>query len=51
MLVRKGELAPGRYHEVINFNRFASGVYFYEIRARESGRMIFNQVRKLIFVK
>jgi hypothetical protein len=51
MLVRKGELAPGRYHEVINFNRFASGVYFYEIRARESGRLVFNSVRKLIFVK
>ncbi|MCA1803321.1 MAG: T9SS type A sorting domain-containing protein, partial [Rhodothermaceae bacterium] len=51
MLIRKGELAAGRYHEVLNFNRFASGVYFYEIRARESGRLIFNQVRKLIYVK
>jgi hypothetical protein len=51
MLIPKGELAPGRYHEVINFTRFASGVYFYEIRARDSGRMIFNSVRKLIYVK
>jgi hypothetical protein len=51
MLIPKGELAPGRYHEVLSFTRFASGVYFYEIRARDSGRMIFNSVRKLIYVK
>ncbi|MFN2373212.1 MAG: hypothetical protein ABR545_05325 [Cyclonatronaceae bacterium] len=32
-------------------SHYANGVYFYEIRARESGRLIFNQVRKLIYVK
>jgi hypothetical protein len=41
-----GQLVAGRYNEVVSMDRFASGVYFYRLRAGT-----FNQIKKMSLIK
>lgn len=50
-VIRKGHLTPGYYHDRLDFGHLASGVYFYEVRIRGEGGMLFRDVRKFVLVK
>jgi len=44
-------LNAGRYDEVVNMDRFASGVYFYRITADGNGGRKFESIKKLVLMK
>jgi hypothetical protein len=46
-----GRKDPGRYTHVLDVSRFASGVYFFELRARQDENTLFREVRKITVVK
>ncbi len=46
-----GSMNAGRYNEVMNMERFASGVYFYRINAAGNDGQKFVSVKKLMLVK
>lgn len=50
-VIERADLAAGHYARRVNLSHLASGVYFYEIRARAEGEMLFRQVKKLVLVK
>jgi subtilase family serine protease len=50
MLVSES-FAPGHYRLEADLSPYASGVYFYEIRARDAGEIRFREVRKCVLVK
>lgn len=50
-LLSNAEYVPGTYNVRFDGSSLASGVYFYSLRARASGGVIFEDVKKMIFMK
>lgn len=46
-----GTMNAGRYNEVVNMDRFASGVYFYRIAAQGNDGQKFVSIKKLVLMK
>ncbi len=46
-----GPQQAGIHRQRLDMGMYASGVYFYELRAREAGRDVFREVKKLVLVK
>ncbi|HUI30563.1 MAG TPA: T9SS type A sorting domain-containing protein [Candidatus Acidoferrales bacterium] len=46
-----GSMNAGRFDEVVNMDRFASGVYFYHITAQGNDGQKFDNVKKLMLIK
>jgi hypothetical protein len=46
-----GSMNAGRYNEVVNMDRFASGVYFYRIDAAGSDGQKFVSIKKMVLMK
>jgi hypothetical protein len=51
MTVDRGSLAAGRYQQIVDLSRFASGVYLYQIRVVGDRTVRFRDVGKLVLVK
>ena len=49
--LKKGTMQPGRYQQLLDMSRFASGVYFYELRVHSQHGLIFRNTKKLLLVK
>ncbi|HUI30206.1 MAG TPA: T9SS type A sorting domain-containing protein [Candidatus Acidoferrales bacterium] len=46
-----GNMSPGRYNEGVNMDKFASGVYFYRIKATGDDGQKFVSTKKLVLMK
>ncbi len=50
-LIYKGKVAPGGYIVYFNAEGISSGIYFYELRIFDDGKMLYRRSRKMVLLK
>lgn len=50
-IIYDGKVVPGRYSVYFNAEGLSSGVYFYELRVFENGKLLYRGSRKMILTK